>query len=131
MLEVIVLLKHKKQVLETIKKELPYIFAVIGLLSVIFEVLYYKEPILHNLILALSIVWLFILPGYFILLHWSQDLELLERIVIGTLLGLAFFGIISYFIGFIPIHIRYHSYILPPITIILGFIFACSRENTK
>jgi uncharacterized membrane protein len=118
-----------KHLIANLKKEAVYVLLTIPILFTILEVAYFKEAIWGNILLAVSLFWMFILPGYCILSYWEKDLELIERIIIGTVLGIAVFGMISYALGFIPIHVKYHAYIIPPIVIIGGLMFKLSRKD--
>jgi uncharacterized membrane protein len=76
--------------------------------------------------------WLFVLPGWCIMLPWQKEFELLERAVIGILAAAGLFTIASYYAGLIGIHIRIHTVLFPLLTIALSGAIALWRgKQTK
>jgi hypothetical protein len=66
--------------------------------------------------------WLFVLPGWCIMLPWQKEFELLERAVIGILAAA----------GLFTIHIRIHTVLFPLLTIALSGAIALWRgKQTK
>ncbi len=119
MLELIAL---KKEAFELIKKELKYVFLLFLLAFIIFKIAFYKENIIILLRSVASIFWLFVLPGYFIMLYWNEKLDFIERIIIGIGFAAAIIGISSYYLGLAGLNIKFHAIILPPIIILAGII---------
>lgn len=112
----------KKEAFELIKKELQYVGILFLLVLIIFKIAFYKENFIVLFRNALSLFWLFVLPGYFIMLYWRENLEFLERFIIGVAMSAAIIGIFSYYIGMIGLDIKYHSVALPLILILIGAI---------
>lgn len=118
----------KKEVFETVKKELMLIGLSFLLLLVIFKLVFFKENLLVLFRNVLSLFWLFVLPGYFVMLYWKEKLNFLERFVIGIALAAGIIGIFSYYLGLIGLNIRYHVALLPLAIILLGTFAASIKE---
>ena len=117
----------KKEILSKLKKELGYIGILLILFILVFKIIFFKENLMVVFRTVLSIFWMFILPGYFILFYWKEKLNFTERLIIGIALSAAVIGILSYYLGIIGINIRYHTIILPLIMILAG-IFLNVKE---
>ena len=90
---------------------------------IVFKIVFFKESFLVVLKMVLSLFWLFVLPGFAVMLYWSDKLDFLERFVIGTALGLGVVGVMSYYIGLIGVNVNYHHMIFPILIIgLMGFV---------
>ena len=109
-----------KETITIIKNDL--LSLVITLISalIILKIVFFKEGLLVIIRLLVSFYWLYVLPGFSLLYYWREKFNFLERLTIGTALGFALIGIISYYIGLLGIHAKYHSIVLPTITLIAG-----------
>jgi len=112
----------KKEVFELVKREMKYVGILFLLSLVIFKIAFYRENFVVLTRNVLSLFWLFVLPGYFIMLYWSEKLEFAERFVIGIILSAAITGISSYYIGLMGLNIRYHAVFLPLGLISIGIM---------
>ena len=112
----------KKEVFEIIKKELKYMGILFLLVLIIFKIAFYKENLVVLFRNVLSLFWLFVLPGYFIMLYWKEKIGFLERFIIGIALSAAIIGIFSYYLGLIGLNIKYHTILLPLVLILIGII---------
>ena len=110
-----------KKTFEAIKNDSKWIGILFLLAVAIFKIIYFKENLIVLLRYVISLFWLFVLPGYFIMLYWREKLDFIERIIIGTASSAAIIGIFSYYIGLMGLNIKYHG-ILIPITIIVVMI---------
>ena len=110
----------KKEVFETIKKEMKYTGILFLLSVIIFKIAFYNENFIILLRNVLALFWLFVLPGYFIMLYWNEKLEFVERFIAGIALSAAIIGILSYYIGLIGLNIKYHIFVLPLALILIG-----------
>ena len=110
----------KKEVSDLLKKELQYIGLLFLLALAIFKIAFFIEDFIVLLRNVLSLFWLFVLPGYFILLYWREKLEFIERFVIGIALSAGIIGISSYYLGLIGLNIKYHTFVLPLALILIG-----------
>jgi hypothetical protein len=110
----------KKEVFDSIKKELAYIGILFVIVLIIFQIAFYKENFIIVLKIVLSLFWLFVLPGYFIMFYWEKKLGFLERFVIGIALSAAIIGIFSYYLGLVGLNIGLHAITLPSVLILIG-----------
>ena len=117
----------KKEVFEDMKKELMYIGLLFIIALVVFKIAFFKEEVTVLLRTVLSLFWLFVLPGYFILLYWKEKLGFVERFIVGIMVSAAIIGITSYYIGLIGLNIKYHIILLPLILIIIGIAAAIRK----
>ena len=107
---------------QLIKKESRILLAVFIITYVIFQIVFYKQSFTIVLRTVFSLYWVFIFPGYFLMLYWHKKISVIERLVIGSLVAAAATGVISYHLGLIGINIKYHSVLLPLILIIIGVL---------
>ena len=112
----------KKEVFDLLKKELVYIGLLFLLALIIFKIVFFREGIIVIFRTILSIFWLFVLPGYFIMLYWRERLDFMERFIIGIAFAIAIIGITSYSLGLIGLNIKYHTIILPSVLILVGIV---------
>ena len=110
----------KKKVFDLL--ELKYIGILFLLALIIFKIAFFKENLVVLLRNVLSLFWLFVLPGYFIMLYWKEKLGFTERFVIGIALSAAIIGIFSYYLGLIGLNIKYHAIVLPLVLILAGIV---------
>lgn len=118
----------KKEVFDVIKKELKYLGLLFLLALIIFKTAFFKENLTVLFRTVISLFWLFVLPGYVIMLYWKEQLEFFERFIIGVALSAAIIGIFSYYLGLIGLNIKYHTILLPLAMIILGFIATINKK---
>ena len=119
-----------KEIFNSIKDDLKWIGVLLLLASAIFKIVYFKDNIGVLFRYVISLFWLFVLPGYFIMLHWKEKLDFTERIIIGTALSAAIIGIFSYYIGLKGLNIKYHG-IFMPIVIVLFSCISIARQLRK
>ena len=109
-----------QEALTKARKEINYILMLFALFLVVFKIIFFKENFIFVLKSVFAIFWLFLIPGYFVMLYWENKLNLIERIVLGVALSAALIGIFSYYLGIIGINIQIHTIILPLVLIIIG-----------
>ena len=119
----------KKEVFELMKKEMKYIGILFLLFLIIFKIAFYKENFIVLTRNVLSLFWLFVLPGYFIMLYWNEKLEFLERFIIGIISSAAAIGISSYYTGLIGLNIKYHAVLLPLILSSISIVINLKRKH--
>ncbi len=118
----------KKEVFNLIKKEFQYIGILFLLSLVIFKIAFFKENFIVLLRNVLSLFWLFVLPGYSIMLYWREKINFLERIVVGIALSAATIGIFSYYIGLLGLNIKFHTVLLPLVLILVGLYLVLKKK---
>ena len=107
----------KKEIFDLIKKELQYLGILFIAALIIFKIAFFKENMIVLLRNVLSVFWLFVLPGYFMMLYWKEKIGFTERFIIGIVLAAAVIGIASYYLGLVGLDIKFHAVILPLILI--------------
>ena len=130
----------KKELFDKVKKELQYIGILFLVALVMFKIVFFKENFIVLLRVVFSLFWLFVLPGYFLMLYWKERLEFIERIIIGLIVSAAIIGIFSYYIGSVAIigtfsyylgllglHIKFQTIVLPLVSIIAGSVFSMRK----
>ena len=120
---------NNQRFLSVVKRELKYIGMIFVLSLIIFKIAFYKENLVVLFRSVLSIFWIFVLAGYFILLYWKEKLSFIERFIIGIVLSAAIIGVFSYYLGLIGLNIKYHVIVLPLILILLGILINFSKNN--
>ncbi len=120
-----------KENLNRVKKEFTYLGILLVVFIVLFQAIFFKENFLINLRTVLSIFWMFILPGYFILFYWQEKLDFTERTIISIALSAAIIGIFSYYFGFIGLNIKYHAIIFPLVLISIGIFINLRKYFLK
>ena len=119
----------KKEVFEVAKKEFRFI-GILFLLSVaIFKIAFFRESFIVLVRSILSLFWLFVLPGHFIMFYWREKLEFVERIVIGIAVAAGIIGIFNYYFIFILLYIKYHIFLLPLVIILVGSLINVKFKN--
>lgn len=118
----------KKEIFELVKREVMYIAALFLAALLIFKIAFYRESIAALLRASASIFWLFVLPGYSIMLYWHGKLNFLERLIIGTIAAASAIGIASYYLGILGLNIRYHTILLPLALLAAGFVIALLKK---
>ncbi len=107
-----------KEVGRAILKELGiitlFIFFTTGILNIVFS--HTDTSILAKFVLGM--LWFAVLPGYCIMLAWRTSIPLGERTVVGTLVILGVFGVMSYYLGLLGIRIQHHTALLPFLVIV-------------
>ena len=125
------LIALKKEAFNDMIKELKYMGILFLLALIVFKIAFYRENLLALLRTVLSLFWLFVLPGYFIMFYWKEKLELIERVVIGIGIAAAITGIFSYYISLAGINLKFHAMILPSILILMGVMINLRKKSEK
>ena len=110
-----------------LRKELTYLGIILIGGIIIFQLLFFRENVITTARTVLSLYWLFILPGFAVMYYWHDKLDFLERLVIGSVLGIAVIGIASYYIGLAGLHVKYH-FVIPLITIGISAFFVRKKK---
>lgn len=121
----------KKEVFETLKKELQYIGMLFLLVLTIFKIAFFKEEFIVLFRTVLSLFWLFALPGWIIMLYWQDKLDFIERFIIGIIVSAGIIGILSYYLGLIGLNIKYHTILLPLAIMAVGLIAVIKKKEVK
>jgi len=82
-------------------------------IAIVFQIVFFRESVLVNLRVVGAFFWSFVLPGYAVMLYWKDELDFLQRIIIGAAVGIAVVGILSYYVSLLGLHVMYHTILLP------------------
>jgi len=110
-------------------EELKYLGILFLLVLIAFKIAFFKENLIVLVRSVVSIFWLFVIPGYFIMLYWKEKIGFIERIVVGMGMAAAIIGILSYYLSLAGLNLRFHFILLPLLSIILGSIFSLKRKE--
>ena len=113
-----------------IMHELINIALIFLVMNIIFKIIFNKESMGEIIKLTSSLFWLFVLPGFFLMYFWQEELDFLERIIIGSVLGVALFGVIGYNLNLSGLRLSLHGWILPVVAII-ACLLAVHYRNKK
>src|SRR3989338_2222601 len=96
-----------------LKSEFKGLLLLLAAFAVILKIVFYRQDIATTTRTALSLFWMFSLPGYALMHYWKERMDFGERIVIGTAAAAAVTAIASYYLGLIGLQVKYHGIILP------------------
>lgn len=118
--------KEHTAVIALLKKEAKIVLIVLAALLIVFKIVFYNESVLVVGRTVLGFFWLFVLPGYGLMLFWREKLDFLERLVLGTTAAVALISLASYYLtlgGLLGIHWQWIA--LPAVIELLigGIIF--------
>ncbi|MBI2134295.1 hypothetical protein HYU11_06485 [Candidatus Woesearchaeota archaeon] len=99
--------------IKKIKTETIYLLMLFIILTAALKIIFIREPIPGIIRITASLFWLFIIPGYSLMLYWAEKLDFAERLIAGTALALAITGVIGYNLSVLGLHMKYHPIILP------------------
>ena len=101
------------ELLRALGKEAKYLAAAFVIAVIMLKIAFYREDLLGVTKAAASLMWLFVLPGYAIMLHWRENFGVLERLFAGTVAAMAISGIASYYLGISGLKIQNQTILLP------------------
>ena len=119
----------KKEVFEKLKKEFAYLAIFFAVIAILFIFIFYKENFVVKIRTVFSFFWLFVIPGYFLMFYWEQNLEFIERAIIGIPLAAAITGISSYYLGLLGLNLKYHIFLMPILLITIGFLLVLRKKG--
>lgn len=122
----VIVLRNK--LLHKIKEEFKHLGIVFIVLFVLFKIAFSKEDMFTVLKFLLSFFWMFVIPGFYLMYYWHDKLGFLERFFLGTILGSAVFGTISYYLGLIGFHVTYHGFYLPLLMLSAAFFILWKKK---
>lgn len=117
--------------LEKIKKETIYLVISFVIITIIIKIAFHKEGFSSIIKASFSLIWLFILPGFYILYWWHEKLEFIERLIISFVLSVALAGISSYYLGLFGLHIKYHGIVIPLILLISSIVLITFKLKSE
>lgn len=117
-----------------IKNELKAELKTLGICCLVFAVAmiitFSSENIWSNLRIILGFIWVFVLPGWSLLLLIKDKLQSVVRFIIAIPLSAIIIGTTSYYVGLIGIDVHSHGYWMSIAVMILAAILL-RRQHTK
>lgn len=130
MLEVYVL--KPDSLVKMIKEESKKFLFCVFVLYLIFQIYYYKDNPFNVIKIIIAQVYLFILPGFIIMLYFQDKINFIYRMIIGIGIGYSLNIIITYYINLIiKVNIGKFYWITPILMIILGCILIWIKNRKK
>lgn len=117
------------QKISKLKEDLKTLTILFFIILIVFKIFFFNEPFFNLLKVYWGLWWVFVLPGFILLFYWHDNLDFLERFLLGIGISAAFIGISSYYLGLIGINTKYHGIILPTILLIMGLAIIYFRDN--
>lgn len=114
-----------------LKHDALWIAAGIVIIGILLKALFPLTGIMTIAKLLGGMLWLFVLPGYCIMLPWRHQFELKERVIVGMLAAGGLLAVASYYAGILGLHVRSHSWLFPLVIIIAGIALAHSKRFMK
>ncbi len=116
--------------MEEVKKEFKKIAIIFAVVYLFFQLHYSKENPFTVFRLVLAHFYLFILPGYFLLLAYIKKIKFEYRLFIGAGLGYALQSYLGFFITLV-FHINMKAYYLITPLVIIAVGMYLSRKEIK
>ncbi len=120
-----------KSLLDKIKKESGYIGILFVIALIVLKIVFFKEQFVMILTLAFVFFWVLILPGFSLAYYWHEKIDFLERLVIGFAISAGLVGILSYYLGLVGVHVKYHGVILPVVLLALAAFYALKKNKSQ
>ncbi len=114
---------------DKIRKEAMNLLFALIITIIIFQIIFSKENILTTIRTVLSLFWMLVIPGFYLMYYWHEKLGFTERLIIGTGLSAAITGTASYYLGLLGLHVKYHGIILPLIMLGAAFLLSVKMKN--
>lgn len=83
----------------------------------IFQIAFFKESVFVNLRIVFALFYLFIIPGFILMLYWREKLGFVETAVGGSIIAAALFIMYSYYGGLLGLNAFLTTITFPFLTI--------------
>lgn len=107
---------------------------ILGICSAVFAAImliaFSSEGIISSLHIILGFIWVFVLPGWSLLLLTKDKIQPVIRFIIAIPLSAIILGTASYYTAFIGIDVHSHGWWMPLIAMISAAILL-RRQHTK
>ncbi|MFH1590871.1 MAG: hypothetical protein ABIC95_03000 [archaeon] len=115
----------------SLKADAVYFLIALAAFYLVLQIAFFKENPLGVIRTVFGLAWVFLLPGFMVMYLWVDRFSFLERFIIGFGVSGAIIGIVSYYLGLMQVHIKYHTIILPILLIALGAFFIYKKIERK
>ena len=113
---------------EQLKKEWMYVALLLVALIVLLKIIFHSESLGVVLRTAISFFWMLVLPGFTWMYIWKDKLGFGERFIISIPLSAAVVGILSYHLGLIGLHTKYHGALIPILILAAGILVILKKK---
>lgn len=103
-----------------IKKETGYLVIIAAVFLIGFKILFYQESVEVIARTVGGIFWMSIVAGFPVMYYWHHQLNFLERITIGGVLGLGLSTVTAYYLSFVGVGLKLSAFLLPPLFGVVG-----------
>ena len=117
-----------REVFDIVKKEGRKLALVLAILIAAMQIAFYHSSFFVNLRAGLSLFYLFVIPGYFILLYWHEKIKFIERTLFGSFIAAGLFGALGYYLGLMGLNVNLDAYFFPLITIIISILLNLRKK---
>ncbi|MBN1156904.1 hypothetical protein JXA85_04755 [Candidatus Woesearchaeota archaeon] len=117
-----------KEFEDRLKKESMYLLGLLLAFMLVLKIVFHKEGFSVIIRTALSFFWLLVLPAFSIMYYWKKYLSFGERFIISIPLNAAVTGILSYNLGLIGLHSRYHGIVIPVVMLAVGTLIILKKK---
>lgn len=100
---------------------------VLGVAYASLQIIFYKENPEVVLRYVVSLMYLYTLPGYFLINSLIKEMDFGEKVVIGTGIGFCITSILAYYLGLLHLGFITQVILLPLLIIILGVVILVYR----
>jgi len=101
------------------KQDLMWFIGTSVVVFILLKIAFYKSPMMMVFRLFMGF-YFFLLPGFLLTFLIFNKISFLERYFVGSLLGFALMGILSYYLGLITsIHVKFYTPYVSIVSIII------------
>ena len=101
--------------------ELKLLAVVFAAIAIVIKLAYGNEGFGSVFRTTAALYWLFVIPGYAMMLHWRNSLGFLERAIAGTVAAMAVIGVTSYYLGLAGLKLQNQTIIVPAVITAVSF----------
>ena len=111
-------------------KEFGYLSLIYVISSVIFMLVFSRSGLLLGLKVATSLFYLFILPGFVVMLLFT-NLKFVERVVLGAVIGYTLTTLLAYYLNALAYISLDSTLLMPPIIITISVLIRLLADRVK
>ena len=121
----------KSETLHKLQKEVIILLSICIASVVVFKLLFFRQDALTVARVVAAFIWLFVVPGYALMLSFHERLSFPVRLGLGICVAGALLGLAAYYLGIIGIRVQFSRVIVPLAAIIIGCVaLFCSEKKT-
>ena len=121
----------KREVFDLVKKEAASLGIVFAILAVAMQIAFYKSSFFVVIKSTLSLFYLFVIPGYFIMLYWNEKIKFVERTLFGSFIAAGLFGGLSYYLGIAGLNVNLDAFIFPVVTVAICIVLNLMKKTSS